>query len=110
MSNRPILDPVEASFRDLRGALHTSDERAAMAAIARRPDLDTLQDVGAGLLLALASRNELAGVPDELARFRRLTDDRRPGRARQWLAEPGIRPTVPAQPALPGRPDLHGLP
>lgn len=57
MSNRPILDPVEATFRDLRGALYTAD-----------------------------------------------------GRARHWLAESGLRPTVPAEPASPGRPDLNGLP
>ena len=54
MSNRPILDPVEATFRDLRGAVHTGDGRAAMAAIERRSDLDTLQYVGDGFRLALA--------------------------------------------------------
>jgi hypothetical protein len=55
-------------------------------------------------------KDELADVPDELARFHRWTDDRRRGRARQWLAESGLRPTVPAEPASPVRPDLHGLP
>lgn len=272
MSNRPILDPVEATFRDLRGALYAGDGPAAMAAIERRPDLDALQCVGDGLLLALAQgvtdaalragehiaalrnrdldgdedlaieleamlglgqapalrdlpidldelslalegdplltggrldlrtgevhqigplyerdyfdefgepddeeaddeeadwaddaevgeaddrwlrfdslgsrpgfrdmeefletvaderlatrldralggrgafrrfKNELADVPDELACFHRFTDDRRRGRARQWLAESGLRPAVPAQPASPGRPDLRAVP
>lgn len=54
MSNRSLPDPVEATFRDLRGALYRGDGHAAMAAIERRPDLDTLQYVGDGLLLALA--------------------------------------------------------
>ncbi len=267
MSNRPIPDPVEAIFRDLRGAVYAGDGRAAMAAIERRSDLDTLQYVGDGLRLALAQgvtgaalragehiaalrnrdldgdedlaieleavlglvpapalrdlpidlddlslalegdplltggrldlrtgdvqqisplyegdffdeigepddgeadwahdledgqaddrwlrfdslgsrpgfrnmeefletvaderlatrldralggrgafrrfKDELADAPDELARFHRFTDDRRRGRARQWLAESGLRPTLPAEPASPGRPDLHGLP
>ncbi len=267
MSNRPIPDPVEATFRDLRGALYTGDGRAAMAAIERRLDLETLQYVGDGLRLALAQnvtgaaqqagehitalrnrdldgdedlaieleaalglaqapalrdlpidldelslalegdplltggrvdlctgevhqigplyesdyfdefgepddeeadwaddakvgeaddrwlrfdslgsrpgfrdmaqfletvaderlaarldralggrgafrrfKDELADVPDELARFYRFTDDRRRGRARRWLAESGLRPTVPAEPASPGRPDLHAVP
>ena len=268
MSNRPIPDPVEATFRDLRGAVYTADGRAAMTAIERRPDLDTLQYAGDGLLLALVQgvtgtarraaphiavlrnrdldgdedlaieleamlgltqvpalrdlpidlddlslalegdplltggrlnlrtgdvqqigplyesdffdeigetadgeadwaddgevgddgnrwlrfdslgsgpgfrdmaefletvaderlatrldralggrgafrrfKDELADVPEELARFHRFTDDRRRGRARQWLAGSGLRPTVPAEPASPGRPDLHhGLP
>lgn len=267
MSNRPIPDPVEATFRDLRGAVYTGDGRAAMAAIERRSDLDTLQYVGDGLRLALAQgvtgaalragehiaalrnrdldgdedlaieleavlglgqapalrdlpidlddlslalegdplltggrldlrtgdvqqigplyesdffdevgepddgeadraddaeedqaddrwlrfdslgsrpgfrdmaefletvaderlatrldralggrgafrrfKDELADAPDELARFHRFTDDRRRGRARQWLAESGLRPTVPVEPASPGRPDLHPLP
>jgi len=267
MSNRPILDPVEAAFRDLRGAVYVADGRAAVTAIERRPDLDTLQYVGDGLRLGLAQgvtgaarraeqqiaalrnrdldgdedlaieleamlglaqapalrdlpidlddlslalegdplltggrldlrtgdvqqigplyesdffdetgkpddgeadwadgledgqvddrwlrfdslgsrpgfrdmvefletvaaeplatrldralggrgafrrfKDELADVPDELARFHRFTDNRRRGRARQWLAESGLRPTVPAEPASPGRPDLHPLP
>jgi len=272
MSNRPIPDPVEAAFRDLRGAVYTGDGCAAMAAIERRSDLDTLQYIGDGLRLALARdvtgaaqqagehitalrdrdldgdedlaieleamlglaqapalrdlpidldelslalegdplltggrldlrtgdvhrigplyesdyfdefgepddeeaddgeaewadglevgdagdrwlrfdslgsragfrdmeefletvaderlatrldralggrgafrrfKDELADVPDELARFHRLTDDRRRGRARQWLAESGLRPALPTEPASPGRPDLHGLP
>ena len=271
MSNRPILDPVEATFRDLRGAVYTGDGRAAMAAIERRSDLDTLQYVGDGFRLALAQgvtsaalrarehivalrnrdldgdedlaieleavlglaqasalrdlpvdldelslalegdplltggrldvrtgdvqqigplyesdyfddlgepddnsaddeeadwadnaevgdgddrwlridslgsrpgfrdmaefletvaderlatrldralggrgafrrfKDELADVPDELARFYRYTDDRRRGRARQWLAESGLRPAVPTEPPSPGRPDPHGL-
>lgn len=53
MSNRSLPDPVEASFRDLRGALYTGDGPAALAAIERRPDLDTFQYVGDGLLLGL---------------------------------------------------------
>lgn len=267
MSNRPIPDRGETAFRDLRGALYTGDGRAAMAVIERQPNLDTLQYVGDGLLLALAQRvaggvrragehiaalrnrdldgdedlaieleamlgleqapalrdlpidldelalalegdplltggrldlrtgdvqqigplyesdffdqigepdddeadwaddaeaieaddrwlrfdslgsrpgfrdmvefletvaderlatrldralggrgafrrfkDELADVPDELARFHRFTDDRRRGRARQWLAGSGLRPTVPTAPASPGRPDLHRLP
>ncbi len=262
MSNRPIPDAVEAAFRDLRGAVYAADGRAAVTAIEGRPDLDTLQYVGDGLLLALAQsvtgaarragkhiaalrdrdldgdedlaieleamlgrgpapalrdlpvdlddlslalegdplltggridlrtgdvrqigplyesdfldeigepdgaeaaeadeaddrwlpfdslgsrpgfrdmtefletvaderlaarldralggrgafrrfKDELDDVPDELARFHRFTDDRRRGRARQWLAESGLRPTVPTEPTSPGRPDLHGLP
>jgi len=267
MPNRPVPDPVEATFRDLRGAVYAGDGRAAMAAIERRPDLYTLQYLGDGLRLALAQgiagaaqragghiaalrsrdldgdedlaieleamlglvqapalrdlpidlddlalalegdplltggrinlrtgdvqqigplyesdffdhigeldddeadrandaealeaddrwlrfdslgsrpgfrdmeefsetvaderlatrldralggrgafrrfKDELADAPDELARFHRFTDDRRRGRARQWLAGSGLRPTVPAEPASPGRPNLHGLP
>jgi len=267
MSDRPILDPVEGTFRDLRGAVYAADGRAAMVAIERRPDLDTLQYVGDGVLLALAQgvtgaarraalhitalrsrdldgdedlaieleallglaqapalrgipmdlddlslalegdplltggridlrtgdvqqigplyesdffdeigepddgeadwaddaevgeaddrwlrfdslgsrpgfrdmaefletvaderlatrldralggrgafrrfKDELADVPDELARFYRFTDDRRRGRARHWLAEWGLRPAVPAEPAPPGLPDPHALP
>ncbi len=267
MSNRPIPDPVEATFRDLCRAVYTGDGRAAMAAIERGSDLDSLQYVGDGLRLALAQgvtgaalraeehiaalrnrdldgdedlaieleaalglgqapalrdlpidlddlslalegdplltggrldlrtgdvqqigplyesdffdeigeageaeageaddledgqaddrwlrfdslgsrpgfrdmaefletvtderlatrldralggrgafrrfKDELADAPDELARFHRFTDDRRRGRARQWLAESGLRPAVPAEAASPGRPDLHGLP
>jgi hypothetical protein len=267
MSNRPIPDPVETAFRDLRGAVYTADGRAAMTAIERRPDLDTLQYVGDGLRLALAQgvtgaalragehiaalrdrdldgdedlaieleavlglaqapalrdlpvdldelslalegdplltggrldlrtgdvqqigplyesdffdeidepddgeadsaddaedgqpddrwlrfdslgsrpgfrdmaefletvaderlvtrldralggrgafrrfKDELAEVPDELARFHRFTDDRRRGRARHWLAGSGLRPTVSAEPTSPDHPDLHGLP
>lgn len=267
MSNRPIPDPVEMTFRDLRGALYAGDGGAAMAAIERRSDLDALQYVGDGLRLALAQgftgaelragehiaalrsrdldgdedlaidleamlglahapalrdlptdlddltlalegdplhtggrldlrtgdvqqigplyesdfidesgepddedtdwaddaevgeaderwlrfdslgsrpgfrdmeafletvadarlatrldralggrgafrrfKDELAGVPNELARFHRFTDDRRRGRARQWLAESGLRPTAPAEPASPGRSDLNALP
>lgn len=55
-------------------------------------------------------RDELADVPDELARFHRFTDDRRRGRARQWLAGSGLRPSVPDVPAIPGRPDVDRLP
>jgi hypothetical protein len=55
-------------------------------------------------------KDELADAPDELARFHRFTDDRRRGRARRWLAESGLRPTVPAEPGSRGRPDPHGLP
>jgi hypothetical protein len=260
MSNRPIPDPVEATFRDLRRAVYTGDGRAAMAAVEHTPDLDTLQYAGDGFRLALAQgvtgasawarehiallrdrdlggdedlaleletmlglvpdpalrdlpvdlddlslalegdplltggridlrtgdvhqigplyesdyldqideddsggeddddgdrwlrfdslgsrpgfrdmvefletvtderladrldrapggrgafrrfKDELADVPGELARFHRYTDDRRRGRARQWLAESGLRPTVPAEPTTPGRPAPHGLP
>ena len=264
MSNRSLPDPVEPTFRDLRGAVYTGDGHAAMAAIARRPDLDTLQYAGDGLLLGLAQgvtgtterasehisllrdrdlggdedlaleleamlglapapalrdlsvdldelslalegdplltggrldlrtgevqqigplyeidvfdefgepddeaddaeaedgptddrwlrfdslgsrpgfrdmeafldtvtderlaarldralggrgafrrfKDELADVLDELARFYRYTDDRRRGRARQWLAESGLRPSVPAERPSPDRPDSHGL-
>jgi Uncharacterised protein family (UPF0158) len=55
-------------------------------------------------------RDVLADVPDELARFHRFTDDRRRGRARQWLAESGLCPAVPFDSATSGRPDHHGLP
>jgi len=257
MSNRPSLDPDEAAVRDLRGALHTGDGHAAMAAIEHGADLDALQYAGDGILLALAQgvtgaaararehiallrdrdlggdedlaleleamlglapaqvlrdlpvdlddlslalegdplltggrldlltgdvhqigplyesdydelddaevgeadeandrwlrfdslgsrpgfrdmaafldtiaderlatrldralggrgafrrfKDELADVPGELARFHRYTDDRRRGRARQWLAESGLRPSVPTAPTLPGRPEPHGL-
>lgn len=57
MPNRPTPDPVEATFRDVRGAVYSGD-----------------------------------------------------GRARQWLAESGLRPTVPGEPAPFGRSDLHGHP
>lgn len=259
MSNRPILDPVETAFRDLHGALYAADGRAAMTAIERGPDLDTLQYVGDGLRLALAQgvtgaawragqhiaalrnrdldgdedlaieleamlglahaparrdlpidldelslalegdplltggrldlrtgdvqqigplyesdffdqigepadaealeaddrwlrfdslgsrpgfrdmvefletvvderlaarldralggrgafrrfKGELAEVPDELARFHRFTDDRRRGRARQWLAGSDLRPAVPVEPARPNGPDSNRLP
>lgn len=83
MSNRRIQDPVEATFRDLRGAVYAADGHAAMAAIKRRPGLHA---------------------------FHRVADDRRRGRARHWLAESGLRPTVPGEPAPLGRPDLHGHP
>lgn len=52
MSNRRILDPVEATFRDLRGAVYAADGHAAMSAIELRPDLHALQYVGDGLRLA----------------------------------------------------------
>ena len=266
MSNRPISDPVEAAFRALCGALYSGDGRASIAAIERRPDLDTLQYVGDALRLALAQgvpeaaeragmhvgrlrdrdldgdedlaleleamlgiaeapalrdlpidleelalalegdllltggridlrtgdvhqigplyesdyfeergelddeepeslddaqdgrgdehwlrfeslgsrpgfhdmvefldtiaderlatrldralggrgafrrfKDELADVPGELARFHRFTDDRRRGRARQWLAGSGLRPAVPGDSARPGRPELRTL-
>jgi hypothetical protein len=267
MSNRPIPDPVEGAFRDLRGAVYSGDGRASMAAVEDRPDLDTLQYIGDGLRLALVQgvpgaaeragghirmlrdrdldgdevlaveleamlglaeaptlgdlpidlddlslalegdplltggridlrtgdvqqigplyesdvfdelgesddegadsvddadddpaegrwlrfdslgsrpgfrdmmefldtiaderlatrldralrgrgafrrfKDELSDVPHALARFHRFTDDRRRGRARQWLAESGLRPTVSAEPPAPGRPAPHGLP
>ena len=191
MSNRPSPDPVEATFRDLRGAVYTGDGRAAMAAIERMLDLDRNEELAMELeaMLGLAQapalrdlpvdldelslamegdplltggrldlrtgdvqqigplyesdcfdgsdesndgegdsadeadpgqsdgrgafrrfRHELAEVPGELARFHRSTDDRRRGRARQWLAGSGLRPTVSGDPASPGGPDLHGLP
>jgi len=261
MSNRSIPDPVEATFRDLRGAVYTGDGRSAMAAIERSPDRDSLQSAGDGLRLALAQgvtgatarvrehiallrdrdlggdeelaleleamlglapapalrdlpvdlddrylalegdplltggrldlrtgdvhqigplhasdflnriddgegdsdegdeaddrwllldspgsrpgfrdleefletvaderladrlgralggrgafrrfKDELADAPGELARFHRYTDDRRRGRARQWLAESGLRPAVRAEPPAPGRPASHRAP
>ena len=45
MSNRRILDPVEATFRDLRGTVDTADGHAAMSAIERRPDLHAFHRV-----------------------------------------------------------------
>jgi hypothetical protein len=88
-------------FRDMAEFLETvTDERLAVR-------LDRALD-GRGAFRRF--KDELADVPDELARFHRFTDDRRRGRARQWLAESGLRPTVSAEPASPGRPDLHPLP
>ena len=66
MSNRPIPDPLEAAFRDLRGAVYTEDGRAAMAAIERRSGLDTLQYVGDGLRLGLAQAPALRDLPIDL--------------------------------------------
>jgi hypothetical protein len=54
MSDRPSLDPLEATFREPRGAVYTGDGRAAVAAIERWPDLETLQYAGDGLRVALA--------------------------------------------------------
>jgi len=104
MSNRPSQDPLEATFRDLRGPVCTGDGRAPMAAIERRPDLETLQHMGDGLPVDLDELScALEGDP-------LLTDDRRRGRARQWLAGSGLRPTMSVEPAALGRPGLHGLP
>ena len=80
MSNRPIPDPVEAAVRDLCAAVYADDERAAMAAIERRSDLDTLQYAGDGFRLVIA------------------------------LAGSGIRSTMPAEPVSPGRQNRHALP
>ena len=66
MSNRPISDPLEAAFLDLRGAVYTEDGRAAMAAIERRSGLDTLQYVGDGLRLGLAPAPALRDLPIDL--------------------------------------------
>jgi hypothetical protein len=54
-------------------------------------------------------KDQLASAPDELARFHRSTDDRRRGRARQWLAGSGLRPSVAAESTSPGRPDRHAV-
>ena len=74
MTNRPIPDPVEATFRDLLGAVYTGDGRTEMTAIER-------------------------GY--------RYTDDRRRGRARQWLAGSDLRHIGPVEPASPRDPDPH---
>ena len=37
-------------------------------------------------------RDELSAYPEELTRFRLITDERRRGRARTWLAGRGLRP------------------
>ena len=76
MSNRPIPDPVKATFHesDLFDRVGEPDDGAA----------DRAGD---------------AEAP--------VADDRRRGRARQWLAESGLRPSVPVEPASPGRPDRH---
>lgn len=55
-------------------------------------------------------KDELADAPGELARFFRFTDDRRRGRARQWLAESRLRPTIPVAPAAPDARDLDRRP
>ena len=55
-------------------------------------------------------KDELADMPGELARFHRFTDDRRRGRARQWLAGSGLRPAVPGDATRPGRPELRSVP
>ncbi len=89
-----------AGFRDMIDFLETvADERLATR-------LDRALG-GRGAFRRF--KDELADVPDELARFHRFTDDRRRGRARQWLAESGLRPTAPADPVSPRRPDLHAL-
>lgn len=54
-------------------------------------------------------KDELTDVPDELARFFRFTDDRRRGRARQWLAEWGLRPAIAAEPPVPGGSAPHAV-
>ena len=61
MSNRPIPDPVETAFRDLRGAAYTGEGSAAMAVVERRPALATR------LGRALGGRGAFRRFKDELA-------------------------------------------
>jgi hypothetical protein len=86
-----------AGFRDMEEFLDTVAEERLAARLGR-----ALRDRGAFGRF----KDELAEAPGELARFFRFTDDRRRGRARQWLAESGLRPSVPAASA-PDGPDLH---
>lgn len=88
-------------FRDMEEFLETvADERLAIR-------LDRALG-GRGAFRRF--KDELAEVPNELARFHRFTDDRRRGRARQFLALSGLRPAVPVEPALLGYAYLHGPP
>jgi hypothetical protein len=126
MSKQPALDPAEALFRDLRGAIFRGDGRAAPGALERALNLEALQyeflgtvtekRVTSRLDRALRGRgafrrfrDELADGPGELALFFRFTDDRRRGRAHRWLAESGLRPSVPAA-AAPDGPDFDRRP
>lgn len=63
MSKQPALDSAETVFRDLRGAIYRGDGRAALGAIEGALELDALQYVGDGLLMAFAQ-----GVPDATTR------------------------------------------
>jgi hypothetical protein len=44
-------------------------------------------------------RDVLARWPDELDRWYAFSEDRQRGRAREWLAAAGYRPTIPSKPA-----------
>jgi hypothetical protein len=90
-----------AGFRDMEEFLETvADERLAAR----------LDRALGGWGAFRRFKDELADAPLELARFFRFTDDRRRGRARGWLVESGLRPTVPAAPAAPDAPDLDRRP
>jgi len=107
IEGQPDLDVLQYVGDGLRLALAQGVTGAARRAgehivAPRNRDLDGDEDLADRLDRALGGRgpfrrfkDELADVPDELARFQRFTDDRRRGRARQWLAESGLRPTVP---------------
>lgn len=79
-----------AGFRDMEEFLETVTDERLTARLGRALG-------GRGAFRRF--KDELADAPGELARFFRFTDDRRRGRARQWLAESGLRPSVPAAPA-----------
>ncbi len=51
---------------------------------------------------------EVIAADDRWLRLDRAPGGR--GASRHWLAESGLRPTVPAEPPSLGRPDLHALP
>jgi hypothetical protein len=91
MSNQPILDPVEETFRDLRGAVYTADGRAAMTAIEGQPDLDVLQF---GPLYESDFFDQIGEPDDEVGEAEDLEDDHPDGR---WLrfdslgSRPGFR-------------------
>jgi Uncharacterised protein family (UPF0158) len=90
-----------AGFRDMEEFLETVADQRLAARLDRALG-------GRGAFRRF--KDELADAPDELVRFFRFTDDRRRGRARQWLAESGLRPTVPVAPAAPNGPDLDRRP
>jgi hypothetical protein len=80
--------------------------------MSKQPTLDPAEviasDLGRGAFPRF--KDELADAPDELARFVRVADDPRRGRARGWLAESRLRVTVPAAPVAPESRDLHRRP